>query len=186
MAQHEVDAVMVPQGGIHIRKFLAGALGDGEFRLNGMVFGNRGEFVFGDFSDARAVHEHVGNDIAVVRFDGEGLGGILLHADAAGGGDGSADSRRRGDGVIGNGAAASSCGGGVGFSLQNGIAVRLGLPPGVHGRVVVGSLAAARIPVPAGEEGLGSQLGRRRALVGPVEVVGRYDIHVLGHAARSL
>ena len=72
----------------------------GEHGGNGVVGGDILEGVAVHRAHALAVHQHVGNGIALGGGDGEGLGRALLHGHLTGGGDGAALTGGGGDGVL--------------------------------------------------------------------------------------
>ena len=72
----------------------------GEHGGNGVVGGDILEGVAVHRAHALAVHQHVGNGIALGGGDGEGLGRALLHGHLTGGGDGAAFTGGGGDGVL--------------------------------------------------------------------------------------
>ena len=72
----------------------------GEHGGNGVVGGDILEGIAVHRAHALAVHQHVGNGIALGGGDGEGLGRALLHGHLTGGGDGAALTGGGGDGVL--------------------------------------------------------------------------------------
>ena len=72
----------------------------GEQGGDGVVGGDILEGVAVHRAHALAVHQHVGNGIALGGGDGEGLGRALLHGHLTGGGDGAALTGGGGDGVL--------------------------------------------------------------------------------------
>ena len=72
----------------------------GEQGGDGVVGGDILEGVAVHRAHALAVHQHVGNGIALGGGDGEGLGRALLHGHLTGGGDGTALTGGGGDGVL--------------------------------------------------------------------------------------
>ena len=72
----------------------------GEHGGNGVVGGDILEGVAVHRAHALAVHQHVGNGIALGGGDGEGLGRALLHGHLTGGGNGAAFTGGGGDGVL--------------------------------------------------------------------------------------
>ena len=72
----------------------------GEQGGDGVVGGDILEGVAVHRAHALAVHQHVGNGIALGGGDGEGLGRALLHGHLTGGGDGAALTGSGGDGVL--------------------------------------------------------------------------------------
>ena len=72
----------------------------GEQGGDGVVGGDILEGVAVHRAHALAVHQHVGNGIALRGGDGEGLGRALLHGHLTGGGDGAALTGGGGDGVL--------------------------------------------------------------------------------------
>ena len=72
----------------------------GEHGGNGVVGGDILEGVAVHRAHALAVHQHVGDGVALLGGDGEGLGRALLHGHLTGGGDGAALTGGGGDGVL--------------------------------------------------------------------------------------
>ena len=72
----------------------------GEHGGNGVVGGDIFKSIAVHRAHALAVHQHVGNGIALGGGDGEGLGRALLHGHIAGGGNGAAFTGSGGDGVL--------------------------------------------------------------------------------------
>ena len=128
----------------------------GEQGGDGVVGGDILEGVAVHRAHALAVHQHVGNGIALGGGDGEGLGRALLHGHLTGGGDGAALTGGGGDGVLlGHGAVLHRHqlhvihrqGGGV----VGGVHIAEGELDAVH-RILVGNLdlSAARQGIAAG------------------------------------
>ena len=72
----------------------------GEHGGNGVVGGDILKGVAVHRAHALAIHQHVGNGVALLGGDGEGLGRALLHGHLTGGGDGAALTGGGGDGVL--------------------------------------------------------------------------------------
>ena len=72
----------------------------GEHGGNGVVGGDILESVAVHRAHALAVHQHVGDGVALLGGDGEGLGRALLHGHLTGGGNGAALTGGGGDGVL--------------------------------------------------------------------------------------